>query len=106
MEQKAKKYSELNKYERAMANASLEQRLEAMANDLQQMALALGTSISVDATFHDWQEHDSAEKTHASVVVWFPSNFPATKRDVKEPGDLFGIIEEALGKPTKTPTEE
>ena len=42
MEQKTKKYSELNRYEKAMTNAALEQRLEAMANELKQMALALG----------------------------------------------------------------
>lgn len=98
MEQKTKKYSELNRYEKAMTNAALEQRLEAMANELKQMALALGTSIHVDATFHDWQEHDSEEKTHASVTVFFPSNSEVTKRDVKETGDLFGVIEEALSQ--------
>lgn len=103
MEQKAKKFEELNRYERAMATASLEQRLEAMANELKQMSLALGTSIHVDATFHDWQEHDSAEKTHATVAVYFPSDSIVKRRDVKEPGDLFGIIEEAI---KKTPTEE
>lgn len=96
MEQKAKKYSELNKYERAMANASLEQRLEAMANDLQQAALALGISISIDATFHDWGE------PHTSGTVSFIGE-AVTRREVKEPGDLFGIIEEAI---KKTPTEE
>lgn len=96
MEQKAKKYSELNKYERAMANASLEQRLEAMANDLQQAALALGISISIDATFHDWGE------PHTSGAVSFIGD-EVTRREVKEPGDLFGIIEEAI---KKTPTEE
>lgn len=96
MEQKAKKYSELNKYERAMANASLEQRLEAMANDLQQAALALGISISIDATFHDWGD------PHTSGAVSFIGD-EVTRREVKEPGDLFGIIEEAI---KKTPTEE
>lgn len=102
MEQKTKKYSELNRYEKVMTNAALEQRLEEMAQELKQMALALGTSIHVDATFYDWQEHDSAEKTHASAAVYFPSNSPATKRDVKKPGDLFGIIEEALNKPASS----
>lgn len=96
MEQKAKKYSELNKYERAMANASLEQRLEAMANDLQQTALALGISISIDATFHDYGE------PHTTGAVSFIGE-AVTRREVKEPGDLFGIIEEAI---KKTPTEE
>lgn len=96
MEQKAKKYSELNKYERAMANASLEQRLEAMTNDLQQTALALGISISIDATFHDYGE------PHTTGAVSFIGE-EVTRRDVKEPGDLFGIIEEAI---KKTPTEE
>lgn len=96
MEQKAKKYSELNKYERAMANASLEQRLEAMTNDLQQAALALGISISIDATFHDYGE------PHTSGAVSFIGD-EVTRREVKEPGDLFGIIEEAI---KKTPTEE
>lgn len=98
MEQKTKKYSELNRYEKAMTNAALEQRLEAMAQELKQMSLALGTSIHVNATFHDWQEHDSTEKTHATVDVYFPSDSIVTRRDVKETGDLFGIIEEALNK--------
>ena len=102
MEQNTKKYNELNRYERAMVNATLEQRLEAMAQDLKQMALALGTSIHVDATFHNWQAHDSAEETHASVVVYFPSSDDVTKRDVEENGDLFGVVEEALNK---TPVE-
>lgn len=96
MEQKAKKFEELNRYERAMATATLENRLEAMANDLQQTALALGISISIDATFHDYGE------PHTSGAVSFIGD-EVTRREVKEPGDLFGIIEEAI---KKTPTEE
>lgn len=96
MEQKAKKFEELNRYERAMATATLENRLEAMANDLQQTALALGISISIDATFHDYGE------PHTSGAVSFIGE-EVTRREVKEPGDLFGIIEEAI---KKKPTEE
>ena len=96
MEQKAKKFEELNRYERAMATATLESRLEAMANDLQQTALALGISISIDATFHDYGE------PHTTGSVSFIGE-EVTRREVKEPGDLFGIIEEAI---KKTPTEE
>lgn len=96
MEQKAKKFEELNRYERAMATATLESRLEAMTNDLQQAALALGISISIDATFHDYGE------PHTSGAVSFIGE-EVTRREVKEPGDLFGIIEEAI---KKTPTEE
>lgn len=91
MEQKAKKFEELNRYERAMATATLENRLEAMANDLQQTALALGISISIDATFHDYGE------PHTSGAVSFIGE-EVTRREVKEPGDLFGIIEEAKSK--------
>lgn len=97
MEQKAKKFEELNRYERAMATATLENRLEAMTNDLQQTALALGISISIDATFHDYGE------PHTSGAVSFIGE-EVTRREVKEPGDLFGIIEEALNK--KKQTEE
>lgn len=91
MEQKAKKFEELNRYERAMATATIENRLEAMTNDLQQTALALGISISIDATFHDYGE------PHASGAVSFIGE-EVTRREVKEPGDLFGIIEEAIKK--------
>ena len=95
-EQKTKQFAELNKYERAMATASLENKLEAMLNDLQQMALALHISISLDATFHDYGE------PHTSGAVSFIGE-EVTRREVKEPGDLFGIIEEAI---KKTPTED
>lgn len=97
MEQKAKKFEELNRYERAMATATLENKLEAMTNDLQQTALALGISISIDATFHDYGE------PHTTGAVSFIGE-AVTRREVKEPGDLFGIIEEALNK--KKQTEE
>ena len=93
MEQKTKIYSELNRYEKAMTNAALEQRLEAMANGLKQMALALGISVSIDATFHNW-----GEGSHTSVNVSFIDD-GVTSREMKETGDLFGIIEEALNKP-------
>ena len=98
MEQKTKKYSELNKYERAMTNASLEQRLEAMANDLKQMALALGISIHVDATFHDWKASDDTEENHSTAAVTFINGDDCTRRDIKEQGDFFGAIEEAMSK--------
>lgn len=102
MEQKAKKYDELNRYERAMTNASLEQRLEAMANELKQMALALGISIHVDSTFHDWKAVDT-EETHSTAMVAFIKGDVCTRRDMKETGDLFGIIEEAF---TKKPSQD
>ncbi len=87
----AKKFEDLNKYERAMATASLENKLEAMLGDLQQMALALHISISVDATYHDWGDpHTSGAASFIGEAV--------TRRDVREPGDLFGAIEEALAK--------
>lgn len=98
MEQKTKKYSELNKYERAMTNASLEQRLEAMARDLQQMALALGISVHVDATFHDWKATGDTEENHSSVAVTFIKGDDCTRRDIGGQGDLFGAIEEAMSE--------
>ena len=90
MEQKAKKFEELNRYERAMTIASLEQRLEAMAKDLEQISLALKFSIHIDATFHDW-----ANNQHSSCGVSFIKGDNCTRREMKEEGDLFGIIEDA-----------
>lgn len=95
MEQKAKKFDELNRYERAMATATLENKLEAMANELNQMALALKISIHVDSTFHNW-----GEEPHTSANVSFISGDAIASREVKEDGSLFGIIEEALAKKT------
>lgn len=103
MEQKTKKYSELNRYERAMTNATLEQRIEAMANDLKQMALALGMSIHVDATFHDWRATGEEDERHSSVAVTFIKGDDCTRRDIKEQGDLFGAIEEAMSE--KNPSD-
>ena len=99
MEQKTKKYSELNRYERAMTNATLELRIEAMANDLKQMALALGMSIHVDATFHDWK----ATGGTSTVAVAFVKGDDCIRRDIGEQGDLFGAIEEAMSE--KTPSD-
>jgi len=90
-EQKTKQFKELNKYERAMATASLENKLEAMLNDLQQMALALHISISLDATFHDFGD------PHTSGAASFIGE-EVTRRVLEAPGDFFGIIEEALAK--------
>lgn len=98
MEQKTKKYSELNRYEKAMTNAALEQRLEAMANELKQMALALGTSIHVDATFHGWKATGDENEAHSTAMVALIKCDECTRRDMKETGDLFGLIEEALNK--------
>lgn len=103
MEQKTKKYSELNRYEKAMTNATLEQRIEAMANDLKQMALALGMSIHVDATFHDWKAEGDTEENHSTAAVTFIKGDGCTRRDIKEQGDLFGAIEEAMSE--KNPSD-
>lgn len=100
MEQKAKKYEELNKYERAMTNATLEQRLEAMANDLAQLALALKTSISVDATFHNWDDAQHSTARVAFIGDNHGDDDNVTTRGVEKEGDLFGIIDEALNKKT------
>lgn len=95
MEQNTKKYNELNIYERAMFNATFERRLEAMAKELQQMALALGTSIHVDSTFHNWGEDPY---TTVSVTFIGKGDDSLTRRDIGQEGDLFGIVEEALNK--------
>lgn len=97
MEQKTKKYEDLNKYERVMTNATLEQRLEAMASDIAQTALALKISIHVDSTFHDW-----GEDPHTTVSVTFigKGDDELTRQEIGEEGDLFGIIEEAMSKKT------
>lgn len=96
MEQKTKKYEELNAYERAITNATLEQRLEAMAKDLGQISLALGISIHIDSCFHNWDG-----KQYTTVDVAFIGNGgvdTVTKQEVKEEGDLLGIITEAMSK--------
>lgn len=97
MEQKAKKYDELNRYERAMTNASLEQRLEAMARDVEQIATALGMSVHIDSTFF-------TEERHGVEVDIFPGSREIVSRQVEQTGDLFGIIEEAMNK-KHTPAE-
>lgn len=98
MEQKGKKYRDLNRYERAMTNASLEQRLEAMAKDIEQMAIALQMSIHINNTY-------VSDDTHNVEVYIFPNETKElAHRQVVNDGDLFGIIEEALNKKT-TPTE-
>ena len=93
----AKKYEDLNCYERAMANASLEQRMEAMAKDLQQIALALKTSVHVCATFHDWDDNQ-----HTSCNVFLIKDDKTVKRDDDGVGFCFGIIEEANKKEDPT----
>lgn len=93
MEQKAKKYEELNKYERAMTNASLEQRLEAMARDLEQVAKALKLSVHVDADYYDWDDTSKAR-----VYMIGKGDGHITKRELENDGDFFGIIEEAKAK--------
>ena len=98
MEQKGKKYRDLNRYERAMTNASLEQRLEAMAKDIEQMAIALQMSIHINNTY-------VSDDTRNVEVYIFPNETKElAHRQVVNDGDLFGIIEEALNKKT-TPTE-
>ena len=90
MEEQKKTYDELNVYERTMVNVSLEQKLEAMAKELSQMALALKHSIHVNATFHDW------DTPHTSCTVFLIKDEKCVKRDTEFTGDLFGIIEEAM----------
>lgn len=97
MEQKTKKYSELNKYERAMTNLSLEQRLEAMARDVMQISQALKVSINVDSCFHDWAEDPHAT---ARVVLILPTEGDGgvISREVTVDGSCIGLIEEAMSK--------
>ena len=98
MEQKAKKFDELNKYERAMATATLENKLENMAKELQQIALALGISVHVEATFFRWEK----EPGTSGQIVFIGDE--VVRRELRADGDLFGIIEEALSK-EQTATE-
>lgn len=98
MEQKTKKYEELNAYERAITNATLEQRLEAMAKDLAQISLALGISIHIDSCFHDWDEKQYTTVDVAFIGTNYNNEGNVTKQEVKEDGDLLGIITEALSK--------
>ena len=98
--QKTKQFDELTKYERAMTTASIEQRLEAMTNEVQQMALALHLSISIDTTFHDWK---SGPFTSGTLVLY---NGVITRREMKAPGDFFGSIEEALAKKPEEKPED
>ena len=85
MEQKAKKYDELNIYEKAMTNASLEQRLEAMAKDLEQISFALQVSVHLDATYME---------DHSVVFLSLLDGDKCVRRDVRDQGDLFGVIKE------------
>ena len=94
MEQKAKKYEELTKYERAMTNASLEQRLEAMAKELEQIGLVLKMSIHINTTVCE----ADGEVRHSVDVNFFPRSHKVVGRDIENPGDLFGIIEEAIAE--------
>ena len=96
MEQKGKTYEELTRYERAMTNASLEQRLEAMAKDLQQISKALKIAVHLDSNYYDW-------KDESGVQVTLIDEKTCTQRDLKDDGDFFGVIEEAL---SKKPTEQ
>lgn len=87
--EQSKKYEELNCYERAMANATLEQRLEAMAREVQQMALALNMSIHVDSVYY------GEGKSGADVSILPLGTREIVSRSAEFVGDLFGIIEEA-----------
>lgn len=93
MEQKAKKYDELNIYEKHMANLSIEQRLEVMAKELEQIATVLKMSVHINSTF-------CAEDNHSVEVTVFPKSHEVKVigRDVENTGDLFGIIDEAFSK--------
>ena len=88
----AKKYEDLNVYERAMANASLEQRMEAMARDLNQIALALRMSVHIDSTFYN---EGNAETTVYLIPIRSESS---VSTECEFTGDLFGIIDEANKK--------
>ena len=90
MEQKAKKYEKLNRYERAMTNASLEQRLEAMARDIEQIAKVLKLAVHVDADYYNWK--DDARTT---VYMIGDGEGHVTKRVLENDDDFFGIIDEA-----------
>lgn len=87
--EEGKKYEELNCYERAMANASLEQRLEAIAREVQQMALALKMSIHVDSVYY------GEGKSGADVSILPPGTHKVVNRSAEFVGDLFGILNEA-----------
>lgn len=101
MEQKAKKYEELTAYERAMTNLSLEQRLEAMARDLQQITKALKISVHINANYYDWEDE-------AGVAVIFigEGKESVTNKSVEKEGDLMGVIDKALAKKPEEKPEE
>ena len=90
MEEKSKKYEKLSCYERAITNASLEQRLEAMARDIAQIAKVLKLAVHVDADYYDWED-----TSNARVYMIGKGEGHVTKRVLENDGDFFGIIEEA-----------
>ena len=94
MEQRAKKYDELDKYELVLTNASLERRIEAMARELEQIALALKLCVHVDATYYDW----NGEPRSNVAVYLLGKGDNVTEREPKGVGDLRGIIDEAKAK--------
>ena len=86
----SKKYEELNKYEMAILNASLEQKMAKMAKEIEQISLALKMSVHIDTVYVN-------EETHGVSVAFFPKGEPPLiARDVINDGDLLGIIDEAL----------
>lgn len=93
MEQKAKKYEELTAYERAMTNLSLEQRLEAMARDLQQITKALKVCIHIDSNFYEWKDDSGV-----AVIFIGEGKDSVTNKAVEKDGDLMGVIDKALTK--------
>ena len=97
MEQKTKKYAELNKYERAMTNLSLEQRLEAMARDVMQISQALEVSINVDAYFQDWAD-DPFATARVVLILSTEGDGGVISREVTVDGSCIGLIEEAMSK--------
>ena len=99
-EQKTKQFEELNKYERAMATASLENKLEAMLHEVQQMALALKISITLDTSYYN---RDENQRVSGCVSFY---NGVITQRYFHEPGDFFGIIDEALAKKPEEKKED
>ena len=92
MEQKTKKFEELDCYERAIASAALEKKLEAMAQEASQIAMALKMSVNVMATYY---LADEKEKTAPEVALLPTGTKKVASRSAKHNGDLFGIIDQA-----------
>lgn len=89
MEQKGKKYEELNAYEKAVTNTLMEQKLEAALNEMENIRKAMGFHSIVCTALNE---------TDPTVVIWLDMDEKSVLRKVTGDGSLIGFVKEALEK--------